>query len=112
MTDESPNDNKRRIRSFVRREGRLTDGQLRALEQHWPVYGLERSNGLLNLDTCFGRSAPRTLEIGFGNGQTLFEQSAANPDIDFIGIEVYKTGCARLLRNAADAVLSNLKVYC
>ena len=102
----------RRIRSFVRREGRLTDGQQRALDEHWPIYGLDRENGQLDLGKCFERKAPCTLEIGFGNGQTLFDQAKANPDIDFIGIEVYKTGCARLLRDAADAGLSNLKVYC
>lgn len=102
----------RRIRSFVRREGRLTDGQQRALDRHWPVYGLEREAGRIDPGKVFDRIAPRTLEIGFGNGQTLFRQAQSNPDIDFIGIEVYKTGVARLLRDAADAGLTNLRVYC
>ena len=57
----------RKIRSFVRREGRITAGQQRALQDLWPRYGLAADEPL-DLATIFGRSAPRTLEIGFGNG--------------------------------------------
>lgn len=103
---------RRPVRSFVRREGRLTDGQKEALDSHWPRYGLELAAGKLDLDAVFGRQAPRTLEIGFGNGQTLFRLAEANPEIDFIGIEVYKTGVARLLRDADAAGLTNLRVFC
>ncbi len=110
MTDEKTGH--RPVRSFVRREGRLTDGQRQALEAHWPIYGLDRSAGILDLDSIFGRAEARTLEIGFGNGQTLFRLAQNNPDIGFIGIEVYKTGVARLLREASANGLGNLKVYC
>ena len=64
------------------------------------------------MDAVFGRCALRALEIGFGNGQTLFRLAQAHPEIDFIGIEVYKTGVARLLREADAAGLTNLRVYC
>ncbi|MGD8408048.1 MAG: tRNA (guanosine(46)-N7)-methyltransferase TrmB, partial [Thiohalophilus sp.] len=58
----------RRIRSFVRREGRLTKGQQRALEELFPIYGVPFTPQSLDMDALFGRSAPRILEIGFGNG--------------------------------------------
>jgi tRNA (guanine-N7-)-methyltransferase len=61
----------RAIRSFVVRAGRMTVGQNRALEEFWPRFGIEYSPAPLDLDALFGRTAPRTLEIGFGNGEHL-----------------------------------------
>ncbi|MDH5370342.1 MAG: tRNA (guanosine(46)-N7)-methyltransferase TrmB, partial [Gammaproteobacteria bacterium] len=68
----------RRIRSFVKREGRLTVGQERALNELFPRYGLVLQNTPLNLDDTFQRIAPRILEIGFGNGASLSEMAANN----------------------------------
>ena len=100
---------RRNVRSFVLREGRLTSGQQRALEAHWPVYGLV-PDGVLDFVAVFGRCAPVTLEIGFGNGDNLLETACAEPQADFLGIEVHRPGIGRLLRRAAEAGLSNLKV--
>jgi tRNA (guanine-N7-)-methyltransferase len=62
---------RRPIRSFVIREGRMTPGQRRALEEAWPDYGLEVSGGALDLDSLFSNSAPTICEIGFGMGDSL-----------------------------------------
>ncbi len=62
----------RRIRSFVRRQGRLTKGQEHALENYWPVMGVEFSEDMLDFPALFGREAPVTLEIGFGMGASLY----------------------------------------
>ena len=67
---------RRAIRSFVIREGRMTPGQKRALEEAWPDYGLEVSGGQLNFDQLFAASAPIILEIGFGMGDSLFEMAS------------------------------------
>ena len=69
----------RRIRSFVRREGRLTRGQDRALQELWPVMGVEFRDEMLDLAKLFGREAPVVLEIGFGMGISLVEMAAAAP---------------------------------
>ena len=69
----------RRIRSFVRREGRLTRGQDRALQELWPVMGVEFRDEMLDLAKLFGREAPVVLEIGFGMGKSLVEMAAAAP---------------------------------
>jgi len=99
----------RKIRSFVRREGRLTAGQQRALQDLWPRYGLE-AHTPLDLDEIFGRTAPRTLEIGFGNGDALLAMATSQPETDFIGIEVHRPGVGRLLRGLEQRALTNVRV--
>ncbi|ROO29724.1 tRNA (guanine-N(7)-)-methyltransferase [Salinisphaera orenii MK-B5] len=101
----------RRIRSFVRREGRLTPGQQRNLDALWPHYGLALPAAPLDWDAVFGRSATRTLEIGFGAGEVLAALAIARPDEDFIGVEVYLTGVGRLLGALDAAGATNARVF-
>ncbi len=101
----------RRIRSFVRREGRLTAGQQRNLDNLWPRYGLAMPTAPLDWDAIFSRTAPRTLEIGFGAGEVLADLAIRHPDEDFIGIEVYLTGVGRLLGALDDAGAGNARVF-
>ena len=102
----------RRVRSFVLREGRLTHGQRKALDTLWPRYGLERAQGVLDARAEFGRDAPRVLEIGYGMGQSLAGMAEAEPDKDFIGIEVHRPGVGKLINDAHQAGVTNLRVYC
>ena len=103
----------RRIRSFVRREGRLTLGQRKALDRLWPRYGLEHGDPRLrDLPALFGRDAPKVLEIGFGNGESLAAMAEADPDTDFIGIEVHRPGVGHLLRHLDEAAISNVRLLC
>ena len=101
---------RRRVRSFVRRAGRLTTSQQRALDQYWPSFGIAFTREPLQLDETFGRSAPRVLEIGFGNGETLVQQAAADPERDYLGIEVHDPGIGHCLIAAREAGVSNLKL--
>jgi len=100
----------RRIRSFVRRAGRITPSQQRALDESWPAFGIAFSPEPLQLDEIFGRSAPRVLEIGFGNGETLVQQAVDNPAMDYLGIEVHDPGIGHCLIAARAAGISNLKL--
>jgi len=102
----------RRIRSFVRRDGRLTPGQQRALEQLWPVFGLPFDDVQLDLKAVFGRTAPLTLEIGFGNGISLARMAADDPGSNFIGIEVHRPGVGHLLKELEKRELGNVRVFC
>lgn len=100
----------RRIRSFVRRQGRITRGQQRALEVFWPCYGVEFTPDILNLDALFGRAAPKVLEIGFGMGDTLVDTAVNHPEKDYFGIEVYQSGVGHVLSRASQLELKNLRV--
>ena len=106
----SDNSHHRTIRSFVRRTGRLTPSQQRALTELWPQFGMDYAAEPLSLDAVFRRAAPRVLEIGFGNGETLVQQAAENPNLDFIGIEVHEPGVGHCLLRAHEAGISNLRV--
>lgn len=99
----------RPIRSFVMRTGRMTTGQARALEDLWPRYGVEFSAAPLDLDALFGRRAPRTLEIGFGNGEHLASLAAAHPERDYFGVEVHRPGVGHLFMLAATNNLANIR---
>src|ERR1700722_20306735 len=100
----------RAIRSYVRRAGRITAAQERALLELWPRYGLEFQSACLDLDRIFGRAAPGTLEIGFGNGEHLLERATRAPERDFLGVEVHRPGIGHLLLGAAKAGATNLRV--
>jgi tRNA (guanine-N7-)-methyltransferase len=100
----------RRIRSFVRREGRLTKGQQRALEELLPRYGINLQQGELDLNTLFGREAFRVLEIGFGNGASLAEMAVNHPENDYLGIEVHRPGVGNLLLQIEKQQLNNIRV--
>jgi len=99
----------RPIRSFVMRMGRMTSGQARALEDLWPKYGVEYSPAPLPLDTVFGRQAPRTLEIGFGNGEHLASLASSHPERDYFGVEVHRPGVGHLLMLAESRGLANIR---
>jgi tRNA (guanine-N7-)-methyltransferase len=106
----APPERLRSIRSYVVRAGRMTVGQQKALEELWPRYGIATGNAPLDLPQLFGRAAPVSLEIGFGNGDNLAALATAHPERDFIGIEVHPPGVGHLLHKTAAAGLTNLRV--
>ena len=108
MDDDQPQ--RRPIRSFVRRAGRLTAGQERALGELLPRFGLPDGTSRLDLAAIFGRAAPRVLEIGFGNGDALLAMAAAAPDTDFVGVEVHPPGVGHCLLGIEKQGLRNVRV--
>jgi tRNA (guanine-N7-)-methyltransferase len=100
----------RAIRSFVLRQGRVSNAQRRALETLLPRYGIPFEPCCLNLDAVFGREAPKVLEIGCGMGGTTVEIARAHPGTDYLGIEVHSPGVGSLLKLVGEAGLTNLRV--
>lgn len=98
------------IRTFVRREGRMTKSQARALKELLPVYSIQVSDDILNFDKIFGRQAKTILEIGFGMGDSLIEMAMAEPATNFIGIEVHRPGIGACLNGIHDNVLKNVRI--
>jgi tRNA (guanine-N7-)-methyltransferase len=90
----------------------MTVAQERAWRDLWPRYGLAETDKALDLDAAFGRAAPRTLEIGFGNGESLVALAQAHPDEDFLGIEVHRPGVGHLMLRAESLGLGNIRVAC
>jgi tRNA (guanine-N7-)-methyltransferase len=101
----------RTIKSFVKREGRLTKGQQAALDDFWPTMGLEHEGGMISPQEVFGNDNPVVLEIGFGMGASLVEMAKNSPDKNFIGIEVHLPGVGACLMAADEAGVKNLRVY-
>lgn len=102
----------RTVRSFVRREGRLTQGQQRAIDELWPQFAIDEADSMIDLNQLFGRDAPKVLEIGFGNGATLAQMAAEQPEQDFLGVEVHRPGVGQLLKAIDQQGLTNLRVAC
>jgi tRNA (guanine-N7-)-methyltransferase len=98
----------RRIRSFVRRPGRLTPAQERALDELLPVYQVPAD--CRDLRSVFSRPAPLVVEIGFGNGQALAWMAANETDKNFVGIEVHEPGVGRLLNAVQVGEIDNVRV--
>lgn len=98
------------IRSFVLRQGRVSDAQRRFHEEGMPRWGIPYQSTPLDLDAIFGRAAPRILEIGCGMGETTAIIAAQHPQNDYLGIEVHTPGVGSLLKEIATRELSNLRV--
>ncbi len=111
LTAEALPVRRREIKSYVMRAGRMTDGQQRGLDEGWSKFGLELADGRQDFDQVFARQAPRTLEIGFGMGQSLLAMAQAAPEQDFIGIEVHRPGVGSLLNGLLTENISNVRVY-
>lgn len=103
-------DHHRTIRSFVRRTGRMTPSQQKALAELWPVYGLEFTPDAAEFGRSFPVRQPIVLEIGFGNGETLVTHAVQNSAQNFLGIEVHDPGVGHCLLKAHDAGIDNLRL--
>jgi tRNA (guanine-N7-)-methyltransferase len=108
----SETEHPRPIRSFVIRAGRITPAQERALVALWPKYGVEPTQRMLDCGALFGRAAPRTVEIGFGNGENLLKLAREHPQRDYLGVEVHRPGMGRLLLALEEQQLTNVRVIC
>ena len=112
---------RRKVRSFVLRQGRFTPAQQRAFDELWPRFGLDyksidympiESRGQpRDFDAAFGRKAKRVLEIGFGNGEALRFAARQDKDRDLIGIEVHAPGVGRLLNALAEDGSDHVRLY-
>ena len=100
----------RKIQSFVKRSGRLSKAQAIGLNELWSDYGINITKNPLNFDELFLNTNNITLEVGFGNGDSLLEMAIKQPNQNFLGIEVYEAGVGRLINEASKNNLNNLKI--
>ena len=100
----------RKIQSFVKRSGRLSKAQAIGLNELWNDYGVNITKKPLDFDELFSNKNDITLEVGFGNGDSLLEMAIQQPNLNFLGIEVYEAGVGRLINEASKNMLTNLKI--
>ena len=100
----------RPIKSFVLRQGRISNAQQRSYDALLPRYGIPYSEAPLNLDEAFGRSAPKILEIGFGMGEATAHIAAQHPQNDYLCVEVHTPGVGSLLKQVDELGLSNIRI--
>ncbi len=100
----------RRIRSYVLRQGRVSNAQQRSLDTLLPSFGIAYSAQPIDLDAAFGRAAPKILEIGFGMGETTAAIAHANPQSDYLAIEVHSPGVGSLLKQIGEMNLTNIRI--
>jgi tRNA (guanine-N7-)-methyltransferase len=103
---------KRTIKSYVLRAGRMTKRQQEGWANSYPKLSLPLDSGVWDFTTLFDRTAPTVLEIGFGMGQSLCQMAKANPDTNYIGIEVHQAGVGALAADIAELQLSNIRLVC
>ena len=89
----------------------MTPGQQRGWDEGFPQYGLSAEQGALDWDDQFGASGRRVVEIGFGMGDSLIQMAQADPDAQFVGIEVHRPGVGRLLSRVLAEQIQNVRVY-
>ncbi|MBU2410963.1 MAG: tRNA (guanosine(46)-N7)-methyltransferase TrmB [Gammaproteobacteria bacterium] len=114
-SDSGPDDDAvhplhRRLKSFVRRAGRTTDGQARAFAELGPLFLLPYSEQTLDFDAAFGRAAPTVLEIGFGMGEATAHIAALLPEKNFLCCEVHEPGVGALLKRIGEGGLQNVRI--
>jgi tRNA (guanine-N7-)-methyltransferase len=89
----------------------MTAGQERAFRELWPRFGIDWEPGqVLDVGAVLGDQRPITLEIGFGDGESLSAMAAAAPERGFIGLEVHRPGIGHLLLASERLGLENLRV--
>ena len=93
------------------RAGRMTAGQERGWQAGFPKFGLTLTHGTLDWDASFGGEGRRVVEIGFGMGDSLLSMAQADPETQFVGIEVHRPGVGRLLAQVMATEISNLRVF-
>src|ERR1700733_6256300 len=93
------------IRSYVKRDQRMTVGQERALVSEWSKYGLDITAGYINFPE------EGILEIGFGMGHSLTEMARKYPEKMFIGVEVHLPGIGALLSRITKAEIKNIRIF-
>lgn len=101
---------RRSVRSFVLRAGRMTQGQKRAMDELWPIYGIDPVTGEIDFRGIYPREAPVTIEIGFGNGENLVHMARNAPERNFLGIEVHQPGVGHCLLSIVEEQLENVRV--
>ena len=107
---DNPKQRSGHIRSYVLRQGRVSNAQQRCYDSLMPLYGIPYTALSLDLENIFGRDAPKILEIGFGMGESTATIAQAHPENDYLAIEVHTPGVGSLLKQIEEKHLGNIRI--
>jgi tRNA (guanine-N7-)-methyltransferase len=109
--DSTPDFKNQHIRSFVKRRGHISNAQERAVETGMPIWGIPYNAQLpIAFDQTFGKTAENWLEIGFGMGETTAQIAKSNPEVNYLGVEIYTAGVGSLLKKIDEQALTNIRI--
>jgi len=100
----------KKIKSYVKREGRLTKSQLYGLENYWAKHGIDYNAKIINLEKVFKRYGPIILDIGVGAGESTINHAISHPENNYLAVEVHRPGIGRLLNKIEEYALTNIKI--
>jgi tRNA (guanine-N7-)-methyltransferase len=98
------------VKSFVLRQGKITIGQQNAINNHYPQYGINIDNQVLDLNKIFARTSDKVIEIGFGMGDATWQIAKNNPNIDYLAFEVHSPGVGSLLMKIIENKIDNIRL--
>jgi tRNA (guanine-N7-)-methyltransferase len=112
MSEQNKEDIKRwPIRSYILRQGRITAAQTKAIQENLKKHAIVFENQLVNFNDVFKNSSRELiLEIGFGMGASTAEIAKANPNKNYLAIEVHSPGVGNLIKLIQENHIFNLKI--
>ena len=97
-------------RSYRLRGVRITPSQQAARDNLWAKYGVASTDSQIDLDSLFSKKQPIVMEIGYGMGEATWQIAKANPDINYLGVEVHMPGAGKLMAKLAENEVTNVRL--
>lgn len=97
-------------RSYRLRGVRITRAQQAARENLWAKYGVASADSQIDLDLLFPKKQPIIMEIGYGMGEATWQIAKANPDVNYLGVEVHLPGAGKLMVRLAEYQITNVRL--
>ena len=97
-------------RSYRLRGVRITPAQQEARDNLWAKFGVEFQESEIDLGSLFPKSQPLVREVGYGMGEATWQIAKANPDINYLGVEVHMPGVGKLMARLDEYELTNVRL--
>jgi tRNA (guanine-N7-)-methyltransferase len=89
---------------------RITPAQQEARDNLWAKFGVEFQESEIDLGSLFPKSQPLVMEVGYGMGEATWQIAKANPDINYLGVEVHMPGVGKLMARLDEYELTNVRL--
>ena len=97
-------------RSYRLRGVRITPAQQEARDNLWAKFGVEFQESQIDLESLFPKSQPIVMEVGYGMGEATWQIAKANPNLNYLGVEVHMPGVGKLMARLDEYELTNVRL--